>query len=342
MGESTALRVRQSARWGLIAAGLLIASACSGGDDSAAPAVTDPPTTTTAASTTVATTSTAPTTTSTTTTTILVTPESVLEATAQQRGMTFSTGLIKDSCGEMALVSDGFVTEIWSWDGAGWSPARGSQAALADAPSRQVEGASLTDLNADGRGEWVISWALDPALDSRPWGVVLWGQEEGCDWETVWMVDSCGGEKYVAGLTLDPYQGLIGSGFPSACSGRETIAFEWVNGADAFVGRPTRSSDIVCPDYSYNIDLELSLCDESWAVEMMQYYLSQRGYAVRPDGYFGAGTQEAIMHFQQSNGLVPDGLVGPLTWSTMFPVSWPDYPDYDGDGVSTPREMSHS
>lgn len=317
----------------------LLLAACGGSEPETSAPPSTSPATTAAPSTTVAPTTTVEETT-TTTTTIPITPESVLESTMASRGMTFTTGVVNDSCGQMAVVSDEFVTELWAWDGAQWTAAQGSRGALADAPARAISGATLVDLSGDGNGEWVISWELDPAFDNRPWGVVLWGQEQGCDWETVWMVDSCGGEKYFAGLNYNRFDGLTGSGFPSACSGRTTIAFEWVNGADAFVGRPVSASEVICPEYEFNLDLALQLCDESWAVEMMQYYLAERGYAIRPDGYFGAGTQEAVMHFQQSNGLVPDGLVGPITWSTMFPPSW-DYPDYDGDGVSTPREMAH-
>ena len=35
------------------------------------------------------------------------------------------------------------------------------------------------------------------------------------------------------------------------------------------------------------------------------------------DGDFGAITEAAVRAFQESHGLTPDGIVGPLTWSAL-------------------------
>lgn len=37
------------------------------------------------------------------------------------------------------------------------------------------------------------------------------------------------------------------------------------------------------------------------------------------DGVFGLKTEQAVKDFQQSNGLVVDGVVGPITWSHVHP-----------------------
>ena len=37
------------------------------------------------------------------------------------------------------------------------------------------------------------------------------------------------------------------------------------------------------------------------------------------DGIFGAGTEQIVKEFQQSNGLLVDGVVGPITWSHIHP-----------------------
>ena len=37
------------------------------------------------------------------------------------------------------------------------------------------------------------------------------------------------------------------------------------------------------------------------------------------DGVFGAQTEKAVKDFQQANGLVVDGVVGPITWSHIHP-----------------------
>src|SRR6267142_5955900 len=35
------------------------------------------------------------------------------------------------------------------------------------------------------------------------------------------------------------------------------------------------------------------------------------------DGFFGAGTQEAVARFQRIHHLRPDGVVGPTTWNAL-------------------------
>jgi len=37
------------------------------------------------------------------------------------------------------------------------------------------------------------------------------------------------------------------------------------------------------------------------------------------NGAFGPATEQAVKEFQQSNGLVVDGVVGPITWSHVHP-----------------------
>lgn len=39
--------------------------------------------------------------------------------------------------------------------------------------------------------------------------------------------------------------------------------------------------------------------------------------SVEVDGIFGARTEEAVKEFQEGNGLVPDGIVGPQTWAKL-------------------------
>lgn len=44
------------------------------------------------------------------------------------------------------------------------------------------------------------------------------------------------------------------------------------------------------------------------------------------DGQFGRQTESLVMRFQEANGLIPDGIVGPNTWSALLrkPVKAPD------------------
>jgi len=45
-------------------------------------------------------------------------------------------------------------------------------------------------------------------------------------------------------------------------------------------------------------------------------------YPITIDGVFGPQTLAAVKAFQKSYGLKPDGIVGPLTWSTMAHFEW--------------------
>jgi len=48
-------------------------------------------------------------------------------------------------------------------------------------------------------------------------------------------------------------------------------------------------------------------------VRWLQYELNKRGYHLVCDGIFGQKSDEMTRAFQADNGLVPDGIVGPLT-----------------------------
>ena len=55
-------------------------------------------------------------------------------------------------------------------------------------------------------------------------------------------------------------------------------------------------------------------------VEMLQTALKRAGYLTGPpDGVFGERTYGAAVNFQAANGLVADGIVGPLTWAALRP-----------------------
>lgn len=57
--------------------------------------------------------------------------------------------------------------------------------------------------------------------------------------------------------------------------------------------------------------------DSGYQVVMLQKDLSHLGYSTGPSGVFGYMTLRAVESFQMSNGLAPDGIVGPLTWKAF-------------------------
>ena len=66
------------------------------------------------------------------------------------------------------------------------------------------------------------------------------------------------------------------------------------------------------------------VCDEGSDVVEIQGQLANLGYDVAADGAFGPATAEAVKAFQASQGLEPDGLVGPSTYAALLGKSMPE------------------
>jgi g-D-glutamyl-meso-diaminopimelate peptidase len=69
-------------------------------------------------------------------------------------------------------------------------------------------------------------------------------------------------------------------------------------------------------------------------VKLIQSLLARIGYNSGPvDGIFGSQTRQAVIEFQRNNGLVPDGIVGPATWSLFerFLIGYDTYVIRPGD-----------
>lgn len=60
--------------------------------------------------------------------------------------------------------------------------------------------------------------------------------------------------------------------------------------------------------------------DTGGAVTAVQSSLASYGYTVALDGQFGPQTERAVRLWQRANGLVVDGVVGPVTSATLRPA----------------------
>ncbi len=60
-----------------------------------------------------------------------------------------------------------------------------------------------------------------------------------------------------------------------------------------------------------------SMGETSDRVKVVQYLLCARGHVVVRDGVFGPATDAAVHAFQATASLLPDGVVGPLTWPKL-------------------------
>lgn len=68
---------------------------------------------------------------------------------------------------------------------------------------------------------------------------------------------------------------------------------------------------------SFPVSADVNLGDKGAEVKQVQEHLKWFGYTITIDGNFGPQTDRAVRHWQKSNGLVPDGVVGPLTADSM-------------------------
>ncbi|TCS72147.1 transglycosylase-like protein with SLT domain [Sulfuritortus calidifontis] len=78
-------------------------------------------------------------------------------------------------------------------------------------------------------------------------------------------------------------------------------------------------------------------------VRELQTLLKQNGYAMKPDGLFGRGTEAAVMQFQSEHGLLDDGIAGPLTWARLLGEAAPAASDLPGTtyAANNPSLLAH-
>lgn len=95
-------------------------------------------------------------------------------------------------------------------------------------------------------------------------------------------------------------------------------AFQTANGltADGIVGNNTWRTLLVLPPRP-----TLRQGSSGTYVRYLQQKLTSKLYPLgNADGIFGNATRQAVVEFQQENGLSPDGIVGPLTWEVVSQI----------------------
>ena len=77
------------------------------------------------------------------------------------------------------------------------------------------------------------------------------------------------------------------------------------------------ATEIDAPAEALPTDTVLRFGSRGNAVRSLQRALRDEGYDLAIDGIFGVITQSCVRTFQACNGLVRDGVVGPLTWAAL-------------------------
>lgn len=81
--------------------------------------------------------------------------------------------------------------------------------------------------------------------------------------------------------------------------------------APAAAQRPSAASKLQLPMLRYGRGLKPAAPDPDVRI-------AQGKLGIEPDGRFGSGTRRAVVAFQRSRGLAPDGIVGPDTWVALL------------------------
>lgn len=102
-------------------------------------------------------------------------------------------------------------------------------------------------------------------------------------------------------LTVDGSFGAVTTGKVKAFQASAGLV------ADGVVGPKTWAALVV----------EVRRGSSGQAVVALQKALTARGQTLTADGVFGSGTEAKVRAFQQANGLVVDGVVGPKTWAAI-------------------------
>ena len=142
------------------------------------------------------------------------------------------------------------------------------------------------------------------AISNHSWGTAV-------DLKINGVLDRRGNDKVQFGLTLiapifNRHKWYWGAGFPTEDGMHFEVSLQllrqWKQEGKLLGGTHTTQPDGI-----------LNLGDRGADVVTLQKALNNHGEDLVTDGIFGTATRAAVVAFQSVKGLVPDGVVGPLT-----------------------------
>jgi len=257
----------------------------------------------------------------------------------------FSTGTFQHACGAFALVQNSLdISLLQAVDGR-WQTVEGPSFALPE--PAELADHRLMDVTGDGQPEVIMVWY--PEFSSHTYGHVLTADSTNCVWGYAPIVRGCGADSLTADLEIADSGEMSTFEFLACWGGyRDTLLMVWNDEFGVFLTEPPSGSSY-CESFADDaLDLPLGLCSGGWAVAMGQEAIASEGIDVEADSRFGPGTRMAALAYQQLKGLELTGTFDAETWAAMYPVGGPDgtnlveFPDFDGDGISSPREIGHA
>lgn len=257
----------------------------------------------------------------------------------------FTTGVFQHACGTFSLVQNSLEISLMRESKGNWEAVENTGFVLPE--SAELVDHRVLDVTGDGEPEVILVWY--PEFSSHTYGHVLTAGESDCAWIYAPIVRGCGADSLTADLEISP-NGKLSTFEFLACSGgyRDELPLVWNDLLRVFLAEPP-SGFPYCESFSDEaLDLPVGLCSGGWVVGMGQEALALKGIDVDRDGRFGPGTRLATLSYQRANNLELTGVLDEATWATMYPVGGPsgdnfsEFPDFDGDGISSPREIGHA
>lgn len=252
---------------------------------------------------------------------------------------------------------------LYSFDGSKWSEADSTIFARIDPivreelnPDRVVYDTSIQsyDITGDGSVEYIVNfrpagWQIDRAPNQgRNLGAVVSCDYGNCKTLPFWEPEAFGNgaevHENVETIRLIENQ-LIASWYGSCGRPCGTLVYTWstersrLEAREANERESQKFSASVCSDFQPNYYLNLRLCDNGQAVQIVQESLREVGFSIRADGEFGPDTRLALQVHQRSNNLTATGEVDEGTWKLLTRKL--DLPgrDRDANGAITPEEL---